>query len=106
MVRDINGLGNYSNQTTTAADKTNGKTASAQKPAETDSNSTPSGDEVQLSSSAKSLSALADSVNQLPEVNIARAEQIKAALESGEYRIDDLVLADKIINSESLLLDS
>ena len=102
MVRDINGLGNFANQKTTA-ESTAGKAAPKAPPATADGGTAAPTDEVQLSDSAKSLRALTSTVNQLPEINSARAEKIRAALESGTYRIDELVLADKIINSEKLL---
>jgi flagellar biosynthesis anti-sigma factor FlgM len=102
MVRDINGLGNFANQKTNA-EPTTGKTAAKAQPTGAENTQAAPTDEVQLSDSAKSLRSLTSTVNQLPEINSARAEKIKAALESGEYSIDELVLANKIINSEKLL---
>lgn len=102
MVRDINGLGNFSNQKT-SAEPTVEKAASRAQTTTANSGTAAPADEVQLSDGARNLRALANTVNQLPEINSARAEKIKAALESGSYRIDELVLADKIINSEKLL---
>lgn len=102
MVRDINGLGNYSGlQTKTEQGGKN--TTPLTETHSSSSDSTPAaGDDVQLSSEAKSLQNLADKVNNLPEVNIERAEKIKAMLENGEYQVDDVVLADKILSSEAL----
>ncbi len=104
MVRDINGLGGYSGPQTKTEQ-------SSKKPAEpaaksSDSNAgTPAAaaDDVKLSNEAQTLRTLADKVNNLPEVNVERAARIKAALENGEYQVNDLVLADKILNSEALL---
>ncbi|ARN73067.1 flagellar biosynthesis anti-sigma factor FlgM [Oceanicoccus sagamiensis] len=104
MVRDINGLGGYSGPKTLAeqgSKKADGPATSA--PASADSSSAEQSDGVQLSSEAKTLQSMADKINSLPDANIERAEKIKAALENGEYKVDDLVLADKIINSEALL---
>lgn len=102
MVREINGLGVMPSNTGSA-----GK--AAKKPEDTATSSPASarpettGDEVQLSAEARSIQSLADKVTNLPAANLERAEKIKVALESGDYQIDDLVLADKIINTESLL---
>ena len=103
MVRDINGLGGYSGPQTKTEQSGKG---SAQRTEPNTTSTEPSApavaDDVQLSSEAKSLQSLADKVNSLPDVNIERAEKIKGMLERGEYQIDDLVLADKILSTESL----
>ncbi len=104
MVRDINGLSGYASPKT-VSEQGGKKTAtaietSAPKPAAA---STASGDGVQLSNEAKTFQTLVDKVNSLPDVNLARAEQIKASLANGDYKVNDLVLADKILNSEALL---
>ena len=99
MVKNINGLGGIN------APKTNteqsGKQA-ASPSSSPSSNSPASSDEVKLSQQAITLQTLTDKVISLPEVNVERAEQIKAALDRGEYKIDDLILADKILSSEAL----
>ena len=100
MVREINGLGGPLN-TPTSTERGAGK--SADTPAAGTAPSRGAADDVQLSDEAKTLQTLADKVNSLPDVNLERAEKIKAALENGEYRIDDLVVADKILNAEALL---
>lgn len=103
MVRDINGLGGFSTPQTVTEQSPN--TASKKTADNAGSNSAATADDVNISDGAKTLQALAAKIGDLPEVNIERAEQIKVALESGEYQIDDLVLADKILNSEALLSD-
>jgi negative regulator of flagellin synthesis FlgM len=101
MVRDINGLGAYSGpQPKTEQSGKNTANPAALSTTSSDS-SAPAADDVKLSSEAKSLQSLADKVNNLPEVNVERAEKIKAMLERGEYQIDNLVLADKILSSEA-----
>lgn len=103
MIKDINVLGGY------PSSKPSTEQGQSKKPAAVDNgtanNSTAvasSTNDVQLSSQAKTLHALADKVNRLPEANMERAEQIKAALQQGEYKIDDLVVATKLLNSEAL----
>ena len=103
MVRDINGLGGYSGPKTIA--EQGGKKAPAAATSESKTANTSSvenTDGVQLSDEAKTLQSMADKINSLPDANIERAEKIKAALENGEYKVDDLVLAEKIMNSETL----
>ncbi|MEE8058877.1 MAG: flagellar biosynthesis anti-sigma factor FlgM [Pseudomonadales bacterium] len=101
MVREINGLGRTTPTPTTTE-------RSAKKPADSPAPTASSAgqstaDDVQLSSEAKTLQSLVDKVKDLPVVNVERAEKIKAALENGEYTVDDLVLADKILSSEAFL---
>ncbi len=103
MVRDINGLGGYTSPKSVTEQSGNKAFAVPVKTNNATSSPSESGDEVQLSTEAKTLQSLADQVNQLPDVNLARAEQIKAALENGDYKINDLVVAEKILNSEVLL---
>ena len=102
MVRDINGLGGPTN-TPTVTERGAKKSPDAATAPAPSSASQASTDEVQLSSEAKTLQSLADKLKDLPEVNLERAEKIKAALENGDYKIDDLVLADKILSSEAIL---
>ena len=52
------------------------------------------GDKVEISSRAKELAAL---INQLPEVRTDKVEAIKDAIESGEYKVDPLKVANRII---------
>jgi negative regulator of flagellin synthesis FlgM len=59
-------------------------------------------DSVSLSSNAQSLKSAGEKLQKLPEVNEKRVAEIRAALESGEYKVDDLVLADKLLAAEDL----
>ncbi len=104
MVRDINGLGGYTNpKAMSEQGSKKATTAIEAAPSKPQTASTANGDDVQLSSEAKTLQRLADKVNSLPDINMARAEQITASLANGEYKVDDLVLAGKILDSEALL---
>ena len=105
MVRDINGLDGTSvrpNRLDQGSSKASNSSGTATQAETTTTSSGNSGDDVQISAEAKTLQSLTDNINQLPEVNLERAERIKAALENGEYRVDELVVADKLLNSESL----
>jgi negative regulator of flagellin synthesis FlgM len=59
-------------------------------------------DSVNLSSHAQSLKALEEKIQKLPEVNEKRVAEIKAALASGNYSVDDVVVADKLLNFDEL----
>ena len=101
MVRDINNLGGIQSPIpNTAGDRSSKKSTAADSPA---SAAPSTGDSVELSSEAKTLQSLGSQLNSLPEVNTQRAEEIKAALERGDYQINDLVVADKLLNTEALL---
>ena len=102
MVKEINGLGVTPSYTKRSeqSPKSDRDSSAAAAPEATANNT---GDQVDISAQAQSLSALADRVKDLPDVNLARVEQIRTALDNGSYQIDDLVLADKLLNSEALL---
>ena len=105
MVREINGLGRTPTTTKTSeqATKQAGNNPTEQSAGQPGSSTAGSqSDGVQLSPEARTLQALSDQIKDLPEANLERAEQIRLALESGEYKIDDLVVADKLIQSEAL----
>lgn len=59
-------------------------------------------DSVSLSSNAQALKSLEEKIQKLPDVNEKRVAQIKAALASGQYQVDDLVVADKLLNLDGL----
>ncbi len=59
-------------------------------------------DSVSLSSHAQALKSLEEKIQKLPDVNEKRVAQIKAALASGQYQVDDLVVADKLLNLDDL----
>src|SRR5690625_7140292 len=58
---------------------------------------------IQLSSDARALQTAEASLRALPEVNAERVAEIKAALSSGQYQVDELVVADKLLAMEELL---
>ncbi len=59
-------------------------------------------DSVSLSTQAQALKALEGKLQKLPDVNEKRVAEIKAALASGEYSVDDLVVADKLLGYDEL----
>jgi negative regulator of flagellin synthesis FlgM len=59
-------------------------------------------DSVSLSSNAQALKSVEEKIQKLPDVNEKRVAQIKAALDSGDYTVDDLVVADKLLNLDDL----
>ncbi len=103
MIRDINGLGGPANTPSKTSEQASKKPATASTAAATPQPDQGQAGDVQLSQEGRTLQSLADKVNNLPEVNLERVERIQAALENGEYQVDDLVLADKILGAEALL---
>lgn len=57
-------------------------------------------DKVSLTDTATQLQALQQTVADLPEVDKARVDAIKAAIEDGSYQIDSKELARKMIDFE------
>lgn len=109
MVRDINGPG-AKPPTTPPANEQN-----ALRGTQRDSTTQPgaqaapqaptakaAADSVNLSSNAVALKALEEKIQKLPEVNEKRVAEIKAALASGSYKVDELVVADKLLAIDDL----
>jgi negative regulator of flagellin synthesis FlgM len=65
--------------------------------------STPAAEVVTLTDLAARLQRLTASVAQLPVVDQARVAALKEAIDSGEYRIDERAIADKLSAMEALL---
>ena len=82
-----------SNTGSVAADKTPSEAPAASAPAHT-------GDQVTLTSSARSLQRLSDAIAQTPVVNAEKVSSIKHAVSSGSYSIDASRVADKMIQAE------
>lgn len=58
------------------------------------------GDQVTLTTSARSLQKLSDAIAQTPVVDAAKVASIKQALSSGSYAIDASRVADKMLQAE------
>lgn len=105
MVRDISGLGSPGRNELRTDRSSNGspKTAdtTSSTPATTGPNAS-SSDQVELSSQATTLKSLESKLAELPEVDEERVAAIKAAVESGEFNIDNEQLASKILSSDAL----
>lgn len=108
MATEIKGLGsppadqtalrNTGKDSTTAAAQ---PTAKQPQPAPT-SVARAAADSVNLSSQAQSLKTLDEKLQKLPDVNEKKVAEIKAALASGKYSVDDLVVADKLLGFDEL----
>lgn len=59
-------------------------------------------DVVELSKGAQALKTVNEKLQKQPEVNEKRVADIKAALESGTYKINDVVIADKLLQIDDL----
>ena len=82
-----------SNTGSVAADK-------APTDAQAASPSAQTGDQVTLTTSARSLQKLSDAIAQTPVVDAAKVASIKQALNSGTYAIDASSIADKMLQAE------
>lgn len=111
MVNNITGKGTplpidqTAVRSTEAKAETNAKAAAQQQTtsaAQPGSTAKAAVDSVSLSSNAQALKALEEKIQKLPDVNEKRVAQIKAALASGQYSVDDLVVADKLLNLDGL----
>ena len=82
-----------SNTGSVAADKAPTDAAAASPTAQT-------GDQVTLTTSARSLQKLSDAIAQAPVVDAAKVASIKQAVSSGTYTIDASRIADKMLQAE------
>ena len=57
---------------------------------------------VNLSPQAQALKALEEKLQKLPDINEKRVAEIKAALASGNYSVDDVVVAEKLLGFDEL----
>lgn len=99
MVSEIKGTGPQT--TLTALDPSLRKVSGPAEPA--GPAAAKEGEVVTLTDFASRLQQLSDSVAQVPEVDHTRVAELKKAIESGEYRVDDKQVADKMASFESLL---
>ena len=113
MATDIKGLGTppSANQTgLRGTGKDNGTAASeraAQQPAPATVKAPPTAaktavESVNLSNQAQTLKAVEEKIQKLPDVNEKKVAEIKAALASGSYSVDDLVVAEKLLGFDEL----
>lgn len=67
--------------------------------------STAQSDTVNLTSSAKLLARLDETLASLPAVNAERVAEIKSAIENGEYQIDSDAIAEAMIRLDRSLAE-
>jgi negative regulator of flagellin synthesis FlgM len=60
-----------------------------------------SGDQLTLTSSARSLQKLEEVIGQTPVVNASKVASVKQAISSGTYQVDSSRVADKLLQFES-----
>ncbi len=58
---------------------------------------------VSMTDAAVNLKKLSNQLGKLPVVESKRVEEIKKAIENGNFEIDEVVVADKLIGMEKLL---
>jgi negative regulator of flagellin synthesis FlgM len=59
--------------------------------------------EVKLTDSAMQLAALEKALAQVPDVDLKRVEEVRSALQSGDYKIDTQQIASKLMQLERAL---
>ncbi len=103
MSVDFNGIGSGQvNNQRPSADKASGSQAPKQAGAEQARSQTTNarGENVNLSSQAKNLKQLEQKLGDYPEMDDARIEEIRAALENGSYKVDAEKLAQKMLDMD------
>jgi negative regulator of flagellin synthesis FlgM len=106
MTNDIKGLGSPPSTDQTAlrgTGKDGTKSSAPAAPAQVPTGvAKAAAESVSLSSSAQALKALEEKIQKLPDTNEKKVAEIKAALASGQYKVDDLVVADKMLGFDEL----
>lgn len=109
MATDIKGLGTPppANQTALRGTGKENTTANSERAAQQQPPAPPTAaktavESVNLSSQAQALKALEEKLQKLPDVNEKKVAEIKAALASGSYSVDDLVVAEKLLGFDEL----
>lgn len=100
MVNNINGLGNNNPIKQQSLQQAQVKQQSLQANTETKQAKQVSQDSVSLTPQAKQLNQLQKKANETSEVNQKRVEQLKKAIESGDYKVDPEKLAASISRFE------
>ena len=104
MVKQINGFNTPANDAARTGSRGDTRTGTASGGSRADeARSGASQDTVRLSDEAMAVQSGREAIAGLPEVNLQRVEAIKAALADGSYRIDELVIADKLLDFDRLL---
>lgn len=111
MATDIKGLGSPTppdqtalRSTSTAKESAVTSESAAQRPpaAPAPTAARAAADSVNLSPQAQAMKALEEKLQKLPDVNEKRVAEIKAALASGNYSVDDVVVAEKLLGFDEL----
>lgn len=61
------------------------------------------GDQVQFSQGALELQSLTSNLRQLPEINQEKVQQLKLAIENGDYKVDTNRVANRMLDFEEQL---
>jgi negative regulator of flagellin synthesis FlgM len=69
--------------------------------AETSASAAQAGDQLTLTSSARSLQKIEDAIAQAPVVNSSKVAAVKQAISSGTYQVNSSSVADKLLQFES-----
>jgi negative regulator of flagellin synthesis FlgM len=75
-------------ENTTSPDKNTATMAEPQKAPE---------DKVSLSASAKDMQVARDAISMAPDIRTERVEEVRSAIDSGNYKVDSQQVAEKII---------
>lgn len=101
MSVDFNGIGpGQVNTQRTTADKSSSTHEARQAAPEQARAQSARGENVNLSSQARNLKQLEQKLGDFPEMDDARIEQIRSALENGTYKVDAEKLAQKMLDMD------
>ena len=103
MAIQLTGLSNQSSINKSERSQKDDATSSApEKQSAVQSGGTLAEDTVKLSGTAQTLHSQQSKINNLPDVDLDKVEQIKNAIAAGEYKIDTQKLASNMASMDSL----
>jgi len=104
MSIDINGVGNsqLTGRVNSSSDDTRLK-QQEQAPVATETGKSATTDTLSLSEGARQLGKLDNTAVTAPVIDSQRVEQVKAAISNGEYDVDPVKIASKLMQFESML---
>ncbi|MCW4629229.1 MULTISPECIES: flagellar biosynthesis anti-sigma factor FlgM [Marinomonas] len=102
MAIHFTGLSNQSTINKSERSQKDDSTGSATGKQSTVQGGTLAEDTVRLSGTAQTLQNQQSKINNLPDVDMAKVEQIKKAIAAGEYKIDTQKLANNMASMDSL----
>ncbi|MGB0940833.1 MAG: flagellar biosynthesis anti-sigma factor FlgM [Marinomonas sp.] len=102
MAFNINGYGNQPSVTKNDRLQKSNDEQESSKSVQAEKSGTLADDTVKLSGAAQSMQSHQSKINSMPDMDMAKVEQIKLAISSGQYKVDSEKLASNMVAMDSM----